>query len=264
MDMKKTKKVNNESFEGIIPEGCTVSDLSERQYIESSALKVYENNPNIVARLESKEGSFIVKLFGWRHRFHYFLSPAMDSRAYKSWKTAQAIRRAGGRSPKPLFVFTGRKCGFITDNYYISEDINPHLSFRNFLRNSPNEDSATQAVSDLACCIARIHKGGVYHRDLTPGNILVDENNNCHIVDLNRARLLKRLTVRQRSQDLAKLNFDQSGPEMETILLKQFFSEYGRHSGMGIDWLTKYNEYRQRLLRFRSNKAALRKWLGKK
>ena len=56
---------------------------------------------------------------------------------------------------------------------------------------------------------AQLHKQGILHRDYSEGNILFnDDGSSVRVIDLNRIRLSKHLTRRQRLLNFERLNID--------------------------------------------------------
>ena len=217
-----------------------------------------------MAQLGTGKDTVVIKWFGWRSPIHYYLSPTFPGRAMTSWTIAQALLQVSARTPRPLFVYTRRHRGFIRENFFITANIVPHKTLRSFLTSDAADTLKEAAVTDLALSIARMHGGGIFHRDLTTANFLVTANSEVYIVDLNRAHQLGRLSHRQRLFDLARLNFEATGPDREARLRRQFFQVYGRETAVTGDWETGYRRYRERLIGRRKWKARLRRLTGGK
>ena len=244
---------------GILPKPFKVSDLVSRDFLVSRASKIYKQKINLVARLDSESGPLVIKLFGWRNPLHFLLSPVSPSRAELSWQTANCLVEAGVCTPEPLFVYTRRKYGFIYANLYISRSLEQHRSLRQFLNSKPGLAQAETVIVDLAKNLSNMHRGGIFHRDLTPGNVLIDNQQKTYLVDLNRAVVRSNLTISQRLHDLAKLNFKYRQPHLEQPLVEAFFQVYGRETNQAVDWVRGYREKRQQLLKYRRRKAALKR-----
>jgi len=217
-----------------------------------------------VAQIETQPGPVVIKWFGWRHPIHFYLSPTFPGRAWTSWEVARVLDKVAARTPRPIYVYTRRRRGFILENFFITECINPHQTLRAFLKSDASSQMMEKAVKDLALSIARMHRGGIQHRDLTTANFLVDESGKVFIVDLNRARLRPHFSHRHRLTDLARLAFDARDPELEIHLIHQFFQIYDAETGAAVDWKQEYRDYRRRLLIMRGRKKRLRGLIRRK
>ena len=217
-----------------------------------------------MARLDARQGPVVIKWFGWRNRLQGTLSPFARGRAWTSWEVAQALRQADVRTPKPLYVFAQRRQGVIRDSFFVAAAIHPHQTLRDLLRSDAPQDLMEQAVADLAKSIARMHRAGIFHRDLTTGNFLVDGDGLVHIVDLNRARQRPRLSPRQRLVDLARLSFAARDSEISRRLRHTFFQVYAAGNDAQVDWEGGYARYRRQRLARRQWKLRLRRLLNGK
>ena len=80
--------------------------------------------------------------------------------------------------------------------------------------------------------LRRLHDGGVWHRDVSVGNLLVRYEGRerreptIYLVDLNRARVGSRLTTGRRTRDLCRLRiFD---PDHQEIFLRSYWGQDDR------------------------------------
>ena len=242
-----------------MPEPLDQEKLTNRDTIIRLAQKVFCHHPNLVAQIETHMGPVVIKWFGWRSPIRFYLSPALPSRAWTSWEVAQALNKVAARTPRPIYVYTRRRHGFIIENYLISASINPHQTLRVFLKSDASRLMMEKAVKDLALSIARMHKAGIQHRDFTTANFLVNEQGEVYIVDLNRARLRRRLSNRRRLADLARLNFNARNPELGAHLSHLFFKVYRAETGVTIDWEKGYRIFRHRWQRLKGWKKRLRR-----
>lgn len=153
--------------------------------------------------------------------------------------------------------------GFVQDNFFISSAIHPHQRLRTLLRSEAAIEHIEKAVSNLAVSIARMHDGGIMHRDLTSGNFLVDKEGRVYLTDLNRARHRDHLTDHQRLRDLARISFTMSDDTKTTRLAKTFFQAYGVESSKEANWEQGYWEYRQQRLKRRRLKLRFKRLLAR-
>ena len=70
------------------------------------AIRIFNRTPNRVYEVPFPFGDdiiyVVIKAFGWREKFHYWLSPFMKSKAFNSLFTALTLERNGLLTPKPL------------------------------------------------------------------------------------------------------------------------------------------------------------------
>lgn len=120
------------------------------------------------------------------------------SKAARSWNGAYEIMRAGLGSPKPVAYFERADRKDPLNNWYICEYAGEVPSVKDFFNAYARGESHYKAISredffvQLRQFLLRLHKVGVYFRDLTGGNILVhlDDPESIHfsLIDTARAR----------------------------------------------------------------------------
>ncbi len=106
-----------------------------------------------------------------------------------------------------------------------------------------------------------MHNMGILHRDLSSGNILLVINNDevkPYFIDIGRARILKKLTTRQRLMDLMRICFKLSWSDRQ-----QLINFYNAHLGSEVAswwrWAVRYYIFKQRSKRFIKGKFKSRK-----
>ncbi|MFQ6615147.1 MAG: lipopolysaccharide kinase InaA family protein [Fidelibacterota bacterium] len=244
---------------GNFPPGLDAGAVKNRETLAGKADEIYDAHPNLVVRLPADDHPVVVKWFGWRHPLHRLLSPTFPSRAYMSWSVGHALQELGALTPDPLYVYTRRERGIIHDNFLITKAIHPHTRLRSLIVSDAPEELMETAMANLARSIARMHGGGIFHRDLTSGNFLVDDNGQTYIVDLNRARRFKKLSTYQILTDLARINFKARDRGAEERLTRRFFQVYREESKMTRSLLGGYRDYRKSLIRQRRLGKTLRR-----
>lgn len=245
------------STKGTLPEYLSLDVVTDRSKLVHNAAVLFDRNPNIVGKCESNGKAVVVKLFGWRSLAHYYLLPFIQSRAQVSWAIAQLLLKAGTRTPGPLFVYTKRKWGFIQSNVYITDFIPASETLRSYLKSEYPLTEAQQILDDLAVNIARMHGHGIFHSDLTTGNILIDEDHKTYLIDLNRAKIRKP-THHRRLKDLAKIYFGQFDNPNTIELRKTFFMTYKKESGIHLAWEGGYVNYRTRLANYKHRRKRIK------
>lgn len=247
----------NEQSLGELPKPFSISEIINLTKNSESFIEVFDTDPNLVALLDSSDGKIVLKRFGWRNRLHFYTSPFKHSRARMSWESAILLDSIG-ITPKPLFVYTKNKCGFKYENFFITEAIEPHINLRKFLKIEKNKNTIKIVLQKLATVISNMHQLGIFHRDLTTGNFLIDENNHIYIVDLNRARKFERLSNHKRLKDLRKIYFEKESEISQDNMIEIFFQQYKKDSGIDIDWVNRYWKYRKKLIARRKRKKLIK------
>ena len=243
-------KILKEQSYGSLPAPYTITQILELNSESKEIIQIYDTKPNLVALTDSAIGKIVLKCFGWRSFFHFLISPFMYSRARMSWETAIILDKIS-ITPKPLFVHTKKRFGFKYENFFITKAIEPHKKLRHFFVEEINLDRFRNVLRNAAVSIAKMHDIGIYHKDLTTGNFLVDDDLNIFLVDLNRARNVGKLSVKQRLKDLSKIFFKNTDIFSQEESIYYFFKFYADESDIKIDWVAGYRKYRRKLVRYR-------------
>lgn len=165
---------------------------------------------------EAGDIEVVIKQFrnqGLRRRWERRLK---GSKAERSWRAALALRRAGIKTPEPLVWIESRDSE--GPSHYVSRRLPEFLEARYYFRALEAGDEKAQypqfaaesMVEELGRAIRRLHDAGIWHRDLSIGNVLLvggrdSRPEEVYFIDLNRARIKGRLTTLQRTRDLCRL-----------------------------------------------------------
>ena len=275
-------------FTGKIAAGFELPDLERaiaRLIDPGAATKTlhWGRNYLYLTRCETATGPLevVVKQFrnaGLRARMRRRLG---GSKAAKSWRVAQAMGAAGIATPEPLLLIESRcptgpsfyvcryLAGAVEARYPLRAanagrlgELFPALDLPRFLR-------------ELGGFVHRLHDAGFWHRDLSSGNILVrgletggapagpplpaTEGATAYdfnLVDLNRARPGRRLSLSQRARDLSRMNVLR--PEHRRLFLAGYWRREGGPSALGSALYSFYfhaflwkNQWKKRLRRGR-------------
>jgi hypothetical protein len=154
---------------------------------------------------------------GLRQRLRERLS---GTKAAKSFRVARELLAAGLLTPEPVLAAESLRPG--GPSFYVCRFVTGVFEARYLFRavNAGREAELYPQVDmglfldALGCTVRRLHEAGIQHRDLSSGNVLVrwpeeglppGGEPELYLVDLNRARTGRRLTVSQRSRDLCRL-----------------------------------------------------------
>lgn len=177
-----------------------------------------------------------------KHHLHKKLFDRFKpSKARRSWNGAAELLRRGIGTAAPVAWFEQRSGADLTKNWYVCEHVPGRLSVRElFSAYAAGEPThlgidADHAYGELAAFLLRLHGRGVYFRDLSGGNILVqpqaDGRLEFLLIDTARARFFDRgLPLRLRLADLARA-CHKLHPEGRERFLRLYLAQLGRRPG---------------------------------
>ena len=110
------------------------------------------------------------------------------SKAQRSFEYATILLEKGIGTPKPLAFFEYRNGPFFRESFYISEQLNCDLTYRELITqlNYPDYESILRAFTRFTF---KLHELGIQFLDHSPGNTLIKKNGDTYdfyLVDLNR------------------------------------------------------------------------------
>lgn len=185
------------------------------------------------------------------------------TKALRSWTAAKAFAAAGIDTAEPVLLVESTALDgpsyFITR--YIPGVVEARFLLRSITAGSESQDFPQIDVegffTDLGRLLRRMHDRGLWHRDLSIGNVLFrhepEGGLDLFIVDLNRSRQKKRLSVSERTRDLCRLSIDR--PEHQELFLKSYWGEDVAERRFR-PWL--YQRYRRGFLRKINSKKRIR------
>lgn len=158
---------------------------------------------NILYRITVPEGVFVVKSFAipslMRRIYYSYLGSSKAARSHRH--ALELARRHIDAPPTVGYAEERGLLGLIRESYYISREIeHPVLHLQAHSRGWASPTGFSKA---LATYLAQVHRAGVEHLDLSPGNILYSHNPKTGyqfaMVDLNRMRFHKSALDTQQS-----------------------------------------------------------------
>src|SRR6185369_15582934 len=218
---------------------ATSSDTVARLTDPAQALKTlhWGRNYLYVTRVETADDphggvDVVVKQFrilGLRDRLRRRFR---GSKAAKSWRVANALIAAGLQTPEPVLLIEAEtETG---PSFYVCRYLADVQEARYLLRaaNAGTERQDFAAVDfphfleALGKMARRLHDAGFWHRDLSSGNVLLrtdaaGKTTDLYLIDLNRTRMGKALTLSERLRDLSRMPILR--PEHQDLFLASYW-----------------------------------------
>lgn len=110
------------------------------------------------------------------------------SKSRRAFENAVRIIELGFETPAPVAYLESFTNGLLHYSYFVSLQCPLSRQFKEFADGSPIADRVS-VVEDLGRYVAKLHQAGVYHKDLSIGNILFETDQagtHFSLVDLNR------------------------------------------------------------------------------
>jgi serine/threonine protein kinase len=192
----------------------------------------------------------VVKSFGARglSRLKTLVQP---SKAAKAWRGAVALIESGFRTAAPIAYLERRSGGLVRESYFVAEHLPGGREIRFLFRELPPVELES-LLAALAGELVRVHAAGLLHRDLSDGNILVENDGGAFrffFLDTNRVRRRARLGSLARAKNLVRLGVP---PGLRAHFLECYAAAAGGPLRPGF------------ALRYRAAKAAFSGWIGLK
>lgn len=142
--------------------------------------------------------------FGWDRLKSAFVA----GKAFKAWRGGTALLQGGILTPLPLAYLERRKSLFLDQGFFLTERIKEAEEIRFLFRNLSSKE-LNQLLEALASYLSHCHKKGIFHRDLSDGNILVKKDPSgkflFYLIDTNRIRQKQRIGLFRGVKNLIRL-----------------------------------------------------------
>ncbi len=179
------------------------------------------------------------------------------SKAQRSYEFANILLGKGIGTPQPIAYFENRAAFSLQDSYYMSEQLEADLTFRQLIE-IPDYPDHENILRQFTRFTFELHEKGVEFLDHTPGNTLIlktgEGQYSFYLVDLNRMNFHGYMSFRQRIVNMAKLT-----PEKHLIEVMgdEYAKLYGKPYDEVIALMVKYTQYFSN--RFHRKRAIKRK-----
>lgn len=179
------------------------------------------------------------------------------SKARRSYEFACTLLEKGIGTPQPIAYFENRTPFSLQDSYYMSEQLQADLTFRELIE-VPDYPEHEIILRQFTQFTYRLHELGIEFLDHTPGNTLIKKAGHEHyeffLVDLNRMQFHSRMSFRQRIINMAKLTPE---PRLVEVMCDEYAKLYGRPYDEVHRLMVKYTQYFSN--RFHRKRALKRK-----
>lgn len=195
------EQVDAEELRRVVdPSSAEVTIHWGRNYLYSAEMKTQQGPVQVVVKQFRNQG--------WKKMLERRLR---GSKAERSWRGAAAIRAAGIPTPEPVVLVESEAPG--GPSFFVTRLVEPAHEVRQFFRQLRNDPSAgefpdvepVEFFTELGRFVRRLHDAGIWHRDLSMGNVLAGSDDprdlDFFVLDCNRARWGRRMGIVRRCRD---------------------------------------------------------------
>ncbi len=124
------------------------------------------------------------------------------SRALKAMEAALRVEEIGLDTPEVIFACEKRVFGILMKSFIATRAINA----RNLVEMDAGNSCPDGIISDVAGYVRRMHETGIFHVDFKGENLLYDEKGNIYLIDLDRLKVKRFLSMDNIIKNLSYLN----------------------------------------------------------
>lgn len=173
-------------------------------------------NVRLMLPFQGKKIAVLVKSFGRQKRWKDYVDIRYrKTKAQRSFEAAQHLKTHNVGTPAPVAFLERRRGNRLEESYFISLFEQQVTSFHDQIISTLNGKPTCGELAPMLARVAELcramHDAGYIHHDLGNQNILLplgeeSDSGRAKIIDLNRGRIFPELSMRQRGQDLSRLN----------------------------------------------------------
>lgn len=197
-----------------------------------------------------------VKRYGVPHLFNRVAySWFRKSKASRAYENAVRISQLGFDTPAPIAYLETYTNGLLHDTYFVSLQCPYMRQIKEFAEDSPIGDR-TSIVEALGRYVAKLHQAGVYHKDLSNGNILFEADSagtRFSLIDLNRMDF-GTIGMRKGCRNFNRLR---AGDAFFRLIARSYSSSRGFDEDTCLRLI---NRSLQKSMRYFSRKSTFKKW----
>ena len=162
------------------------------------------------------------------------------SKAYRSYKYALEILKRDLNTPEPIAYIEEYKNGLLYRSFYISVYESDAVTLRDYMNGTvTNVDGMLRSFVRF---VISLHRAGILHIDLSPGNILMTTNengsNSFSLIDINRLHF-KKISGQEALKNFERLAISEG---VSTRLAEMYAEECSLDKGETVRWINKYSD----------------------
>lgn len=219
-----SKEINPDEIKKALAETSYFSNIPKDNILRDSRnlLAYYKfsiNTSSINRTATDEKKEFILKKFSNKTLSEWLKYGLRTSKAVRGWKKAYEFLRRRVDTPQPFLLLEKRWARFLVYSCLLVEKINDFVPLREILTKYRKDTNGILRgekkifLTKLAKYVSDMHNSGIVHRDLSGGNILVQNAHNLDkikftVIDINRARVKKILSINDRMNDLERIRIE--------------------------------------------------------
>ncbi len=179
----------------------------------AEARHVYTSHSALIDVVACDGAPIAIKRFPSRSAIQRLSDRHRGTPAHRALNAGVYLRQHGVATPRPFAALDGVS-GTSSGGLLLTEWFGDHRSFKELLVELLSTGGEAPQIVALLRVVSQavrvMHDAGFFHRDMGNQNILLcrDETGGCHspaFIDLNRARICRELSMRQRAFDLSRI-----------------------------------------------------------